>query len=161
MYNLFTDVTIMLSRIFGDCSQVKLMDFLVAHPWSEFSKTEMADGAQIARPTVYKILDRLLREHLIIETKKVGNIQLYQTNKKSPVIKRISSLQGLLADMELEKQKKTCHEPPIELEDEELDELLGMDGDEKFVKNKTGKHSHNMDPETIKLRKELELKPYH
>ncbi len=83
-----------------------MIDFLVAHPWSEFSKTELADGTQIARPTVYKLLDRLLEEKLIVETKKVGNIQLYQTNKKSQVIKYISSLQGLLADLEVEKQEK-------------------------------------------------------
>ena len=45
----------MLNTIFGEGTQVKLIDFLVAHPWSEFSKTELADGAQIARPTVYKL----------------------------------------------------------------------------------------------------------
>jgi len=53
----------MLTKIFGECSQVKLVDFLVAHPWSEFSKTELADGAQIARPTVYKLLDKLIEEN--------------------------------------------------------------------------------------------------
>jgi Fe2+ or Zn2+ uptake regulation protein len=100
----------MLTQIFGECSQVKLIDFLVAHPWSEFSKTELADGAQIARPTVYKLLGKLLEEKLIIETKKAGNIQLYQTNRKSQVIKYISSLQGLLADLEVEKQKKVSYE---------------------------------------------------
>jgi Fe2+ or Zn2+ uptake regulation protein len=104
----------MLTKIFGDCTQVKLIDFLVAHPWSEFSKTELADGAQIARPTVYKLLDILLDENLIIKTKIVGNIQLYQINRKSPVITHISSLQGLLADMELEKQKKSFTEKSVE-----------------------------------------------
>jgi hypothetical protein len=125
----------MLTKIFGDCSQVKVIDFLLAHPWSEFSKTELADGAQITRPTLYKLLDRLLDEHLIVETKKVGNIQLYQTNRKCAVIKHISSLQGLLADMELEKQKKSFNEESITLNDEELDELLGLNDDEKESKS--------------------------
>lgn len=117
----------MLTKIFGDCSQVKLIDFLVSHPWSELSKTELAEGAQVARPTVYKLLDKLLAQNLIIKTKKVGNIQLYQTNRDSKVIKHISSLQGFLADMELEKQKKSLKEEPIELTDEQLDEMLGLD----------------------------------
>lgn len=120
----------MLTKIFGNCVQVKLIDFLVAHPWSEFSKTELADGAQIARPTVYKLLDTLLDENLVIKTKKVGNIQLYQTNIKSPVIKHISSLQGLIADMEVEKQKKSFTEKPAEWTDEELDEFLRLNEDE-------------------------------
>lgn len=132
----------MLTKIFGDCTQVKLIDFLVAHPWSEFSKTELADGAQIARPTVYKLLDTLLAENMIIKTKKVGNIQLYQTNRKSSVIKHISSLQGLLADMELEKQKKSFTEKPVEWTDEELDEFLGLNEEEEIstVKEDPGFH---------------------
>lgn len=117
----------MLTKIFGECSQVKLIDFLVAHPWSEFSKTELAEGAQIARPTVYKLLDKLLGENIIIKTKKVGNIQLYQTNRNSPVIKHISSLQELLANMEIENQKKSFKEEPVELSEEKLDEMLGLD----------------------------------
>ena len=117
----------MLTKIFGECSQVKLIDFLVTHPWSEFSKTELAEGAQIARPTVYKLLDKLLAENIIITTKKVGNIQLYQTNRNSPVIKHISSLQELLANMEIEKQKKSFKEEPVELSEEKLDEMLGLD----------------------------------
>ncbi len=125
----------MLTRIFGDCSQVKVIDFLVAHPWSEFSKTELADGAQITRPTLYKLLDKLLDENLIIETKKVGNAQLYQTNREYPVIKYISSLQGLLADMELKKQRKSFKEVSPELNDEELDELLGLNSDENESKS--------------------------
>lgn len=117
----------MLTKIFGECSQVKIIDFLVAHPWSEFSKTELAEGAQITRPTVYKLLDKLLGENIIIKTKKVGNIQLYQTNRNSPVIKHISSLQELLANMEIEKQKKSFKEEPVELSEEKLDEMLGLD----------------------------------
>lgn len=129
----------MLTKIFGECSQVKLVDFLVAHPWSEFSKTELADGAQIARPTVYKLLDKLIEEKLMVETKKVGNIQLYQTNRESQVVKYISSLQGLLADLEVEKQKRLTQEPLIEIENEKLDELLGLKEEEK--PDKEGKSS--------------------
>lgn len=116
-----------LTQIFGNCSQVKIIDFLVAHPWSEFSKTELADGAKIARPTVYKLLDSLLKENLVIEDKKVGNIQLYKINRESPIIKHISRLQSLLADIELERQKESFDEEIIELSDEELDKLLAFE----------------------------------
>nr|WP_319372362.1 winged helix-turn-helix domain-containing protein [uncultured Methanobacterium sp.] len=132
----------MLTKIFGECSQVKLIDFLVAHPWSEFSKTELAEGAQITRPTVYKLLDKLLGENIIIKTKKVGNIQLYQTNRNSPVIKHISSLQELLANMEIENQTKSFKEEPVELSEKKLDEMLGLDHQ---------KESLNNDPREVEL----------
>ena len=140
MYNIFTkEMDTMLTKIFGKCSQVKLIDFLVAHPWSEFSKSELAEGAQIARPTVYKLLDILIDENLLMKTKKVGNIQLYQTNRDSKIIKHISSLQGLLADMELEKEKNRFQEPPVELTDEKLDDMLGLTNENKFINKKVNK----------------------
>ncbi|MGC9517442.1 MAG: hypothetical protein ACP5C3_07085 [Methanomicrobiales archaeon] len=119
----------MLTKIFGSSPQVKLIDYLVAHPWEEFSKTQLAEGAQITRPTVYKLLDKLILKKLVIKTKKVGNIQLYQTNSKSSIIKYISSLQGLLADMEVEEQKKQPINRPLNISEAELDELLGTDDD--------------------------------
>lgn len=131
----------MLTQIFGECPQVKLIDFLVAHPWSEFSKTELADGAQIARPTVYKLLSKLLEEKLLIKTKKVGNIQLYQTNRESQVIKYISSLQGLLADLEVKKQEKIVQEPSERITEEELNELLGLNEEEKSSSKKQVKQN--------------------
>lgn len=126
----------MLTKIFGECPQVKIIDFLVAHPWSEFSKTELAEGAQITRPTVYKLLNKLLAENIVIETKKAGNIQLYQTNRNSEVIKHISSLQGFLADIELEKQKKSFKEEHVELSDKKLNEMLGLNNKEKIMMKK-------------------------
>ncbi|CEL24814.1 winged helix-turn-helix domain-containing protein [Methanobacterium formicicum] len=142
----------MLSRIFGECPQVKLIDFLVAHPWSEFSKTELAEGAQITRPTIYKLLDKLLAENLVIKTKKTGNIQLYQTNRNSPVIKHISSLQGFLADMELEKEKKSFKEGNIELPDEKLDEMLGLSKEKIKMKELNEDKIH---PNMVKIVKKV------
>jgi len=117
----------MLTKIFGSSSRVKLIDYLVAHPWEEFSKTQLAEGAHITRPTVYKLLDKLILEKLVIKTKKVGNIQLYQTNRKSPIIKYISSLKGLLADMEVDRQEKKSINEQTNISEVELDELLGTD----------------------------------
>jgi len=117
----------MLTKIFGNSPQVKVIDYLVAHPWAEFSKTELADGAQITRPTLYKLLDNLLAEDLVIETKKVGNTQLYQTNRKSLVIKYISSLQGLLADIALEGEKKSFKEKNLISKDAKMDRLIMLD----------------------------------
>ncbi|MCE5214588.1 MAG: hypothetical protein LLF83_07715 [Methanobacterium sp.] len=95
----------MLTHIFGECAQVKLIDFLLTHPWSDFSKTELAEGADIARPTVYKLLKILLAQDMILETKKVGNVQLYRTNRKNPIIQRVSKFKGSLEDIEKNKIK--------------------------------------------------------
>jgi DNA-binding GntR family transcriptional regulator len=131
----------MLTKIFGSSPPVKLIDYLVAHPWEEFSKTQLAEGAQITRPTVYKLLSSLIQEKLVIKTKKVGNIQLYQTNRKSPIIKHISSLQSLLADMEVDKQKKNSINEQTNISEAELDELLGTDDDaSRILKTKEVLH---------------------
>jgi len=96
----------MFNKVFGEGPQVKLIDFLVANPEEELSKTQMAQGSKITRPTLYKLLDELLAEELVIKTRKVGNIQLYQTNNELPLIKHLTSLQELLLDREMEKRKE-------------------------------------------------------
>jgi len=46
---LFTD-------IFGDAPRVKLLDFLADHPDFDYTISQMAEFANLARPTVYKLV---------------------------------------------------------------------------------------------------------
>ncbi|MEN6592618.1 MAG: hypothetical protein ABFC12_05190 [Methanobacterium sp.] len=54
----------MLTKILGECSQVKLVDFLVAHPWSEYTKKDLAEASGISRSTLYHLMDKLETYHI-------------------------------------------------------------------------------------------------
>lgn len=119
----------MLTEILGDYPQVKVIDLLISHPFSEYSKKDLADGAGIARGTLYDFFPKLDEYHLIKPTRRLGNAQLYQANMESPAMQAISAFQLQLAEMEIEKQVKNYNgeEPtPEEVGDalQELDRIL-------------------------------------
>lgn len=120
------EVLLLLTKYFGNCPQTRVIDLLVSHPWSEFTKSEMAEGANIGRPTLYKFFNELLEDDLIEPVRKIGNTQLYKVNYNSPVIKAISECQRKLADIEAEKQVEIYEEEIDELDDDTLDELMDM-----------------------------------
>lgn len=94
----------MLTKIFGDYPQVRVIDLLISHPWSEYSKSDIAEYSNISRPTLYRFFEALLKYELIKPTRKFGNTQLYQVNMESQTVKAINQFQMHLSKMEFSYQ---------------------------------------------------------
>lgn len=100
----------MLTDIFGSSPRVKVIDLFISHPWTEYTKTDIANYSGIARSTLYDFLEELEDFNLIKKTKKVGNAQLYIVNMDSEVTKLISAFQLSLAEIEIKKQVENPEE---------------------------------------------------
>jgi len=50
----------MVREIFGDCPQVKVVDYLLAHPFGPYTKQQIAVGARISRATLDKFIKSLV-----------------------------------------------------------------------------------------------------
>lgn len=48
--------------------------------------TDISRGADVARPTVYKVLDDLTEEDVVVETRRIGNSRLFQLNLEKRVV---------------------------------------------------------------------------
>jgi DNA-binding transcriptional ArsR family regulator len=81
---LFTD-------IFGNAPRVRLLDFLADHPDFDYTISQMAEFADIARPTIYKLVAELLGKDMLIFTRSVGDSKFYRLNVANPRI--VSMLQ--------------------------------------------------------------------
>ncbi|MCG2718465.1 MAG: hypothetical protein L6408_06505 [Nanoarchaeota archaeon] len=96
-----------LEGLFGNSPEAKLWDFLIGTS-TDFTKKELAEGAEISRATLYKILSKFLEWKTLIKTRKIGNVELYKLNKKNPVVKAIDEFNNVLIDIitqeELEKE---------------------------------------------------------
>ncbi len=53
----------------------------------DYSKEEIAEGAEISRPTLYRIWMALEKNGLIDETRKYGNVQLFKINEDNEFVK--------------------------------------------------------------------------
>jgi DNA-binding transcriptional ArsR family regulator len=81
----------MFTDIFGSAPRVRLLDFLADHPDFDYTISQMAGFAEIARPTVYKLVEALLGQDMLTFTRSVGNSKFYRLNVANPRI--VSMLQ--------------------------------------------------------------------
>ena len=88
-----------------DLSGRKVLEFLVENRGLDYSKEEMAEGADISRPTLYRIWPSLEKNGLLIETRKYGNAQLYRVNEDNEIVKVWIELELAAAREQLKRMK--------------------------------------------------------
>src|SRR6266702_8288456 len=81
----------MFTDIFGNAPRVRLLDFLADNPEFDYTISQMEELAEIARPTVYKLIEELLVQNLLTFTRSVGDSKFYRLNVANPRI--VSMLQ--------------------------------------------------------------------
>ena len=98
----------MLTDIFGENPQVKVIDFFLDNRDYDHSLSDIARGSNITRPTLYPILENLLGLKIVLETRRSGNARMFKLNKKSTIIQHLSKfdfeLSKTLVRKELERQ---------------------------------------------------------
>lgn len=100
----------MFVDVFGDSPQVKVLDFLTDHMDYDYTMTDIADGAGIARPTLYKIFGDLLEAELVISTRKVGVAHLYKLNTENPIVKALVKFDFELSKLMVKKAAEQVEE---------------------------------------------------
>jgi len=113
----------MLQEIFGATPQVKVVDYLLAHPFHSYTKQQIAVSSGISRSTLNKFISDLLDLRLIIRTEK-GK---YALNYKSEIVKKLDGIQHVLSMEEFEKQSKINNEPIFKYTDEEINKMFKTD----------------------------------
>ncbi len=71
----------------------KVLEFLIENRAFDYSKEEIAEGAGISRPTLYRIWPFLERNSLIKETRKYQNTRLYKINEQNEITKILIKLE--------------------------------------------------------------------
>jgi DNA-binding transcriptional ArsR family regulator len=77
------------TAIFGDAPSAKLLDFLAEHAEFDYNISELARHSGVARPTVYKVVKDFLRKGILVETRRVGNSQLFKLNLDNETVQQL------------------------------------------------------------------------
>ena len=96
----------MFKEIFGTSPQTKILDFLADHPNYDYNVSDISKHSEVSRPTVYKIIEILLKRKLIIKTRESGNSSLYQLNIENKLVKVILKFDFELASQIAEMESK-------------------------------------------------------
>jgi len=107
----------MLKKIFGNCPQVKVLDFLLSSSNKYFNKSQIANGSEISRPT----LDNFIGDFLEFGLLKKSN-QGYELNINSELVKYFIKANFLLDNNEIDLEKDSFNYGNYS--DQELDDLL-------------------------------------
>ena len=92
-----------LSELFGDCPQVKIVETFAENHDETLSAPEISRMTGVTKATVYVHINKLLNEDIIKKAKKVGKTQLYQLNHDNPKAKIILMLERFIVSERLEK----------------------------------------------------------
>ena len=95
----------MLTEFFGNYPRIRVMDLLLSHPYTEYTKKDIAECSGVARGTLYEFFDKLMENKLIKPTRKIGNTWLYSIDMDSPAVKALNSFQNILAATGIEELK--------------------------------------------------------
>lgn len=76
----------MFTDLFGGAPHARVLDYLVEERDQDHTITGIARGADVARPTVYKVLDDFHDQGVIVKTRTVGNSRFFQLDLEDPTV---------------------------------------------------------------------------
>lgn len=93
-------------KFLGDSPKIRVLDMLITGRELDYSISDIAKEAGIGRATFYRMIDELLKNKIIIQTRKFGNIQLYKLNLENEYVKSLITLYGNILKVATEKEIK-------------------------------------------------------
>ena len=93
-------------ELFGRSPQTRIMDFFLDNPAFEFSRPEIIRALGMAKVTIYDVFPSIVKSGMVINTRKVGNAELFKLNVKSDDVRALISIirnfSAKIAELELE-----------------------------------------------------------
>ncbi|MBM3228873.1 hypothetical protein FJZ26_00420 [Candidatus Parvarchaeota archaeon] len=108
MTNTFSESKSVFLDFFGDKPNFRVIDFLLENRLRDFTKTEIAKGANISWATLFNYWEELEKHRIVKLTRVVGRAKLYQLNESEPVVKQLKAI-----EIQLVKQAAMLDEEKI------------------------------------------------
>jgi len=96
----------LLLQLTGEMPLFRIIDFLVEHKEMDFSKSEIAKGAEISRASLFHYWYVLDTYGIVRITRRFGKAKLYTLNTNNVITKRILDLEKALISEALDKEQK-------------------------------------------------------
>ena len=76
-------------KVFGDNPKIRVLEFLIEGRELDYSISDIAEGSEIGRTTLFRIFDDLIKAQIIKPTRTIGNAKLYKLNLENNFVKKI------------------------------------------------------------------------
>jgi hypothetical protein len=75
-------------RALGDTPKIRVLEFLIEGRELDYSISDIANGAEIGRTTLFRVWEDLLKHKIILPTRQIGNAKLYKLNTSNPFVRK-------------------------------------------------------------------------
>lgn len=83
-------------EIFGDYPRIRVLDFFITFQGFEYPLREIANNSKVRYSTLKKFWKDLVKNEIIIKTRKLKNLNLYKLNTKNLKVKKLIELDNML-----------------------------------------------------------------
>lgn len=95
---------ILILKILGKTPETKVLNILLSHPYSKYSKTDLVECAVISFEELNPVLKKLIKYGLIKVSGVVDGKIVYQIDLENMATSALNSFQNRLAWNEIEKE---------------------------------------------------------
>ena len=95
----------LLLQLTGEMPLFKIIDFLVDNKGMDFSKSEIAKGAEISRASLFQYWNVLDTHKIVKVTRTFGKAKLYTLNTNCEITRRILDLEKALISESLSREQ--------------------------------------------------------
>lgn len=96
----------LLLKLTGDVPFFKIIDFLLENKGMDFSKSDIAKGAELSRASLFKYWSEIEQHQIVKVTKSFSKTKLYTLNVKNPVAQKLIEPERVLI---AEAQKRSSY----------------------------------------------------
>ena len=78
-----------LIKVFGDYPKIRVLDFLISNPDTDYSQADIIKYSNNTFNTVRLFWPSMIKDNLVVNTRRIGKSEMYIINKENPVIKKL------------------------------------------------------------------------
>ena len=93
----------LLLKYLGPSPILRIIDFFLDNPLSDYSKNEVVKNLEMGRVTFFKYWTELERSGAVKVTRQVGRATMYRLDRSNDVVKQLIKLDMALARKNMEK----------------------------------------------------------
>ena len=85
-YNI--NMETLFRKVLGDTPKIRVLEFFIEGRELDYSISDIAEGAEIGRTTLFRIWNDLIKTKVIVPTRQIGNAKLFRLNIVNPFVKK-------------------------------------------------------------------------
>ena len=99
----------LIATVFGYSPQMRILNYLLDFPTSDFTKKEIIQALGMSKQTFYKYFDNLEETGMVKVSRMIGKAKLHKVDRSNPMIKTITEFERKLSVQIAEREEgKKC-----------------------------------------------------